>query len=103
MARPHGEIREVLTQALQEYSSAGATIRQLAEAKQVGYEVARRTVENLVRSGVVESVGREKLAGETHWAAHVYALVHIEDTPQPWGGIEALAEVMKDVTAPAGA
>lgn len=67
--RPRGEIREALVKAAHDlHQERGAvTHRDLAERAQVGYEVARRTVDNmaepggdLVRTGRVLNDGR-------HW------------------------------------
>jgi hypothetical protein len=104
MSRPRGEIREAMSQALLQIASGGAAapVRQLAEKAQVGYDAARRTLDNMARAGEVRVAGYDKPAGSKRWNA-MYEIPPDEDLPQPWGGIEALAEVMRDVTAPAGA
>lgn len=100
MPRPQGEIRQAMAQALQQLGSGGgaANAYQLAERAQVGYGVARETLKNMARAGEAANVGREKPAGGLRWMT-LYA-VPDDGLPQPWGGIEALAEVMH--TFPAG-
>lgn len=102
MARPRGEIREAIHGALMQLGSGGAAaaVRQLAEASQVGYDVARQTLRDMARAGEAQVVGYDKPQGSNRWNA-MYALAEDDAAPQPWGGIEALAEVMKGVTAPA--
>lgn len=55
--RPAGEIRAALAGAAESFGKDGATWRQLAEVAQVGYELARMTVENMVRAQQLVVVG----------------------------------------------
>lgn len=96
MARPRGEVRQALAAAVGRlHGECGpVNFRQAAAAAQVGFDVAQVTLENMVRSGELISAGKEKPAGATHWMT-LYELAGGDDTPQPWGGIEALADVVK--------
>ena len=102
--RPRGEVRQVLGEALaQLVAERGAvTCRQLAEHTQVGYQAARETLNNMVRSGEVVTVGkaRDGEAGEVHWQNLYEPAVVDPDPPQPWGGIEALASAMRAIATP---
>ena len=95
MARPRGEIRQVLSDALAQLvvERGAVTCRQLAEHTQVGYLAARETMFNMRRAGEVAIVGKARDAGEVHWQS-LYEPAMADDTPQPWGGIEALASAM---------
>lgn len=55
--RAAGEIRQALAMAALAFGAQGATWRQLAEAAQVGFDMARMTVENMVRAGQLVVVG----------------------------------------------
>jgi predicted ArsR family transcriptional regulator len=61
--RPPGEIRLAIREAAidlaVDYSAptVGPTARELAGASQVGLQAARRTLDNMVRSGELEVVG----------------------------------------------
>lgn len=63
--RPRGEIREALFEVAEQFAArrCAASWRSLAEGAQVGYDAARRTVENMVRAGELEHVGSEKPEG----------------------------------------
>lgn len=64
--RPRGEIRLALGQAavqLVASGAPGATWRSLAEQAGVGYDLARRTAVNMVRSGDLVVVGEEVVPG----------------------------------------
>ena len=64
MARP-GEVREVLRSV---FASSGPTSwRSAAELGQVGYDCARRTVENMVQAGELVRCGEEKPPGAQAW------------------------------------
>lgn len=99
MARPQGEIRQVLGEALaQLVAERGAvTCRQLAEHTQVGYLAARETLNNMRRAGEVVVIGkaRDGAAGELHWQSLYEPAAADPDLPQPWGGIELLASAMR--------
>jgi len=64
MAAPRGEIREALCKA---YSSVpeelGATWRDVAAASQVGFQAAKRAVENMVKWGELEVVRDVRVPG----------------------------------------
>jgi len=69
LMRPPGEIRQALGAAAQGLANerGGATWRDLAELAGVGYQAARRTVENMHRSGELQSVGSEKRPHSRKW------------------------------------
>lgn len=58
-----GEIRQALAAAAESFGAQGATWRQLAAASMVGYDLARMTVENMVRAGHLVVVGRAAVPG----------------------------------------
>jgi len=58
--RPHGEIRQVLRQAL---SSGAGTTRDLASRTNVGLEAARLTLDNMVRAGEAVKLAQVKVPG----------------------------------------
>lgn len=62
--RPRGEIRQVLGEAAQALAEerGGATWRELAQRACVGYQAARRTVQNMARAGELEACGTERVA-----------------------------------------
>jgi hypothetical protein len=93
--RPRGEVRMALMQAVERLVAVqgAVTWRQAAEAAQVGYEAARRTMDNMARAGELKIVGSDKPAGSTQWQSLFEP--NDADTPQAWGGIEALASVMR--------
>lgn len=99
MARPRGEIRQVLGCTVVRLVAERGPVnyRQVAAAAQVGFDAARVTLENMARAGEVRVAGKEKPAGAAHWH-NLYEPVGGDDAvdvPQPWGGIEALAGAMK--------
>lgn len=67
--RPPGEIRLALGAAAQALADerGNATWRDLAERAGVGYLAARRTVENMERSGSLKAVGFEKREHSRRW------------------------------------
>lgn len=67
--RPHGEVRQALLQAATKLSEqqGGVTWRDMAEQAQVGYVVARRTVENMASAGALEKIGSSKRAHSRRW------------------------------------
>lgn len=69
--RPLGEVSEVLLRTLCERSCERGpmTARELAVAAQVGFEVARRTLDNLVRAGHVAHAGFNMPPGTSRWQA----------------------------------
>jgi predicted ArsR family transcriptional regulator len=70
--RPAGEVRKVLVAALEQ--GKPMSLRDLAHRCKVGVNAARRTLDHLVRAGVVEIVGHEKRAHCRKWVA-LYDLV----------------------------
>jgi hypothetical protein len=62
--RPAGEVRTALLSAATELATAerGATLLELAHHAQVGTEVARSTVNNMRRSGVLRAVRTRRVA-----------------------------------------
>lgn len=67
--RPTGEIRQALGAAAQALATerGGATWRDMAERAGVGYLAARRTVENMERSGALQPLGFEKREHSRRW------------------------------------
>lgn len=67
--RPRGEIREALfSAALSLREETGHfTWVDLAEKAQVGYEAARRSVDNMARAGELVRVGYDKPEGSRVW------------------------------------
>jgi hypothetical protein len=65
--RPSGEIRQALMRAACELSSRmesdrGPTLQEIAHCATVGYEAARRTVDNMARAGELRCIsGRRKV------------------------------------------
>lgn len=70
--RPQGDARAIILGALCQHGPLPT--RDVAAVTQVGFDCARRTVDNLKRAGVVEIVGHEKRAHCTDWVA-VYGVV----------------------------
>ena len=97
MARPRGEIREAMNEALKRLcgGGAGATVREVAAASNVAYRAAKKTMENMVCAQEVEKVGKQKLANSAHWE-HVYALTELGEQEV---GMKALAGVMAGFAA----
>ena len=97
--RPRGEVRAALAQAVQALAAVRGPVsaREAAAEAQVGYEVARLTLKDMARSvrPEVVRVGSGKEGGERDWHA-LYEPVE----PQPWGGIEALANLMTTFAKP---
>lgn len=60
--RPCGDFRAALESAAGELGRAG-TWRELAQVAEVGFDVARRTAENMVRDGVFERAGTTNVPG----------------------------------------
>lgn len=103
--RPRGEIREALAGTLARLAPERGALNclELAAASQVGRLAAMDTLRNMVRAGEVLIVGREKPAGSRRWHKLYELAADAEEAPQAWGGIEALAEVMRRLPCgPAG-
>lgn len=62
MPRPQGEIRHALGQAATALAKeqGSATWRAMAERACVGFDAARRTVENMARAGELQPAGEER-------------------------------------------
>jgi len=76
--RPRGEIREAIAQAIEQLivergfvvdgvAVDGVTWRDAAERAQVGFDMAQRTVENMVRAEQLVRISSTKRAGSQHW------------------------------------
>lgn len=67
--RPPGEIRAALSEAARvlKAEANGATWRDMALRANVGFLAARRTVENMARSGELVPVGSAKVAHSKRW------------------------------------
>ncbi len=65
--RPPGEIRTVILSTVR--AAGPMTLRDIAERSQVGYEAARRTLDNAVRGDALQIVGHEKRAHCDKWVA----------------------------------
>lgn len=63
--RPRGDVRQALARAAEmlHVERGAVTHRDLAERAQVGYECARRTVDNMAEAGELRRVGHAKTAG----------------------------------------
>lgn len=70
MARPQGALRVAVLGAL---LSGPCTLRDIAQRAQMGYGAARYTVQDALRSGVVQICGHEKRPHAKRWLA-VYEL-----------------------------
>lgn len=92
--RPPGEVRQAIDKAARELAQerSAATWRDMAERAKVGYTVARRTVENMERAGVLERVGTEKRAHSRRWMS-LYA------PPAPVATLSAAAPLDGATTA----
>lgn len=99
--RPPGEIRLALTTALRQLYAAGqqpVTAHAIAAKANVGFDQAKDTLENMARAGHIAIGGHDKPAGQRWQNLYEPPRQDIGDTPLPWGGIEALAEVMQGFT-----
>lgn len=65
--RPQGEIRSVILGSIREHGPA--PLCDLVNRTQVGYDAARRTVDNAIRSGSLAIVGHEKREHSKRWVA----------------------------------
>lgn len=103
MPRPRGEVRQALADAAQRLYPLRDAVssRELAEAAQVGYELARLTVKDMVRAGELVRVSSAHAPGERWHGLYVPAEARDGDMPLAWGGIEALADVMHAMAKPA--
>ena len=81
--RPQGEIRSVIFDSIR--SQGPTPLCDLVVRTQVGYDAARRTVDNCMRSGSLAIVGHEKRDHSRKWVA----LYDVVDT-------SAQAEVQND-------
>lgn len=110
--RPRGEIREALAVAVSRLAAERGPVsaREVAAAAQltlpdgrvqtgVQYEVARLTLKDMARSvrpEVVRVGSCNEGGGKMRFALYEPAEAPGPDTPQPWGGIEALSSVMRE-------
>jgi hypothetical protein len=65
--RPPGELRVAFVTTIQQ--AGPMSLRDVAERSQVGYAAARYTMQEAVRSGVLEIVGHEKREHCAKWVA----------------------------------
>jgi hypothetical protein len=65
--RPPAELRLAVVEAIRQ--SGPLTLRDLTVRSQVGYDAARYTVQNAVRSGALQIVGHEKREHCDKWVA----------------------------------
>lgn len=104
MARPRGEVRQALADAIARlHAERGAVSgREMAEAAQVGYEVARETIKDMRRAGELIAAGSVRQAGQRWHTLYEPASAAEHDLPeaQAWCGIEALAGVMHLLAQP---
>lgn len=77
--RPHGEIRAVIFDAIRQ--TGPSPLCDLVVQTQVGYEAARRTVDNAMRSGALAIVGHEKREHSKRWVA-LYDVVDVEQSEE---------------------
>lgn len=97
MARPRGEVRRALEVAVRTLAAERGPVscRAIAEHAQVGYDAARMTLENMERAGQVRIAGHANPPGRRWHILYQPVSQDDDDTPQPWGGIEALASAVK--------
>ncbi len=88
--RPRGTIRLALAGAFAERGPL--TWREAAEAAQVGYRCAQRTVENMVRGGDLVHCGEHKPPGATVTAG-IYELAPPREAGPHDGSLDDLAAV----------
>ncbi|RMX06728.1 hypothetical protein D8I35_09510 [Corticibacter populi] len=84
--RPAGEISAALLQALERRAGQGLTMRELAEAAQVGSDAARRTLDNLRRHGRVRIAGQRRVSYRNRPVAE-YALPDPRQAPASNAGL----------------
>jgi hypothetical protein len=89
--RPPGEVRETIVSTVREAGQSLA-LRDIAQRSQVGYDAARRTLDNAVRCGVLEIVGHEKREHSSKWVA-------LYDVPRPAPSSDAFANADVGVVA----
>lgn len=91
--RPRGEIRAAIAQAFEHLvherglvvdgeAVDGVTWRDAAAHAQVGFDAARRAVENMVQAGELVKLGRHKPAGCQHWSG-LYVPAPLAPAPAP--------------------
>ena len=73
----------------------GVPIRDAAAAACIGFAAARSAAQNMRRAGELVRIGSQKQAGSLHYEALYVLAQDLEPVPQAWGGIEALAGVVK--------
>jgi hypothetical protein len=72
-----------------------ATYRDLAARANVGYQVARLTVDNMFRAGDLVEVGRAKVAHSNHWMRLYEPSRAVIDTSSDiGGGADALVKIL---------
>lgn len=99
MTRPRGEIRMAMMQsawAITRERTEGVTWRELCVHAQVGFDVGRRTVENMARAGELQPVGRAIRAGSCR-PLNTYRPAVTSQTVSAWvaGSDDATAEIAR--------
>lgn len=99
--RPRQEIRSLLAGTVPQLCAerGPVTADQVAQAAGIDVETCRWQLRNMVDAGELVKCGRDKPAGATHWQSLYEPATNIGDPIQPWGGIEALADVMRTFPA----
>ncbi len=99
--RPPGEVREALRAAFAErgastWQEVVPSVAGMSQHSRADLSLVRRTVCNMVVAGELVPAGHCKVAGSSRWHVIYEAVGAADDgTPQPWGGIEALATAVK--------
>lgn len=99
--RPRQEIRAQLAETVPRLAAelGPVTADQVAQAVGIDVETCRWQLRNMVDAGELAKTGKAKPAGATHWQSLYEPATNIGDPIQPWGGIEALADVMRTFSA----
>lgn len=109
--RPRGEIRAAMADAfavllrergllVEGVAVDGVSCRDAAAVAQVGFDAARRTVENMVRAGELVRISSVKRAGSQHWEGLYVPANLLPDRPC---GVAALAIALQTFAAPTSA
>ena len=99
--RPAGEIRQALIQAAREVvkdlgmPNRGATLAELADRSCVGRDAARRCVDNMRRSGVLQIVGQRRVEYRNRPVAEYVPVDH--DAPVIGAGWVDLGQCLADL------
>jgi hypothetical protein len=101
--RARGEVRQALAMAVAELAALKGPVssREAAAHVQVGFDLARRTLDNMARAGEVVVAGYGKAPG-ARWH-NLYEPAVDADVTKPWGGIEDLDAAVRRMAAAAPA